>query len=241
MGSNEGTFTGSSNSDRIDFSMASLPPTEPEHPTSENDAKTDAHNASILAVRGLHTTAKGTELFVLAESVSLNDEIFLHVSSSAAKAREEDNTFELVASKVTFEPFYFFFYGTLRIPRVLRSTCKIPGADRGVAAMRRDASLRGWKIMMWGPYPALLPADDEEEPVPGSLWWCDRPEYVARLCRYETAAYRLAYCDVSLPTADGCGVDILENVRTFVSTLEEDQLGKGEFDLDDYEACVGSP
>ncbi|KAI1109999.1 hypothetical protein F5Y14DRAFT_430561 [Nemania sp. NC0429] len=97
---------------------------------------------------------------------------------------------------------------------------------------------------MWGPYPALIPAiaddvDGEEAGrVHGVAWLCTKHEHVARLCMYETEAYRMAYCDVEVPSSssDGDGVEVLKNARTFVSTLEAHELRRGAFDIEEYQA-----
>ncbi|KAI1191105.1 hypothetical protein F5B17DRAFT_453984 [Nemania serpens] len=145
--------------------------------------------------------------------------------------------------EVTFEPFYFFFYGSLQVRSVLEAVCDINDTedhDDENAIVRTNASISGWKIKMWGPYPALIPAiadadaDGEEGRVSGMAWLCEKHEHVVRLCAYETNAYRIAYCDVEVPSADGNGVEVLKNARTFVSVLPADELGTGEFDVENY-------
>ncbi|KAJ2982241.1 hypothetical protein NUW58_g6486 [Xylaria curta] len=201
----------STEQDRTNTVMAALPPTEPQSPTS---TAADAHNASILTVRGLHTTSTGHELHTLAYMAACDYEIPGH------------------GITVTFEPFYFFFYGSLQIPNVLRRVCQID--DQNTITMIKDARIRGWKIKMWGPYPALVPAAKDHE-VQGVAWLCNKSEHVARLSTYETAAYRMAYCDVSIPSADGEGVDVIKNARTFVSTEDPITLEDGRFDVAEYE------
>ncbi|KAI3343420.1 hypothetical protein F4824DRAFT_7872 [Ustulina deusta] len=231
--------------DQVNAIMASLPPIEPQDPTSAHDAKANAYNAAILAVRGLHTTATGYELSVLANIALCNNEIaatpthtsFHHTASVRAGAPVSSDSETPVT---TFEPFYFFFYGSLQLRGVLQGVCNIPDSTENegndAIVLREGASIQGWKIKMWGPYPALVPAaPDEGKRVDGMAWLCEKPEHVARLCRYETGAYRMAYCDVSVPAADGHGVEVLANARTFVSTIDADELDEGKFSLAKYQ------
>ncbi|KAI1828379.1 hypothetical protein F4861DRAFT_179608 [Xylaria intraflava] len=232
----------------IDAIPGSVPPTRPQRPESECDEKANTHNASILAIRGLRTTATGDQLYNLANA-ALNNDVISTSSPTGARANNagespsiSERRKDAEAPEITFEPFYFFFYGSLQIHRVLCSVC---GLDKeSPSAIRAGARLQGWKIKMWGPYPTLVPAaaddDDDGKSVAGSVWWCDKPDYVARLCQYETDAYRMAYCDVAVPSADGSGVEVLANARTFVSTLPAEHLDEGDFDAEKCEAFMRS-
>ncbi|KAI1437672.1 hypothetical protein GGR50DRAFT_691941 [Xylaria sp. CBS 124048] len=188
-----------------------MPPTAAKQPRPGSRAEADAHNASILKIRGLFTSAKGDELSLLAEAALENDEMAALTLGEPVSAG---------GNQIYFEPFFFFFYGTLLKPDVLTFVCDGPDEDHRRAIVYHDnASIKGWKTTFWGPYLALEPVGKyggANNVVNGKLWWCDQPEYVARLCRYETAAYRMAYCDVFVPSSDGSGVDVLKNVRTFV-------------------------
>ncbi|KAI0481488.1 hypothetical protein F4859DRAFT_421576 [Xylaria cf. heliscus] len=216
--------------------MASLPPTEAQNPISASQAETDAHNASILNVRGLRTTATGNELFDLADLALRNSKI---PTTSEHTADADAATTSAVASETlptvtTFEPFYFFFYGSLQVPNVLQGVCRIK--DKNSITLRKNANIVGWKIKMWGPYPALVPAapDDEDGHVEGVAWLCERPEYVARLCTYESKAYRMAYCNVLVAAGDK-SPKLIKNARTFVFDQDQgDTLTDGRFDIEQY-------
>ncbi|KAJ8130551.1 hypothetical protein O1611_g3077 [Lasiodiplodia mahajangana] len=236
------------NSASLDAAVATLPPIKARHPTSTPDAEADAHNMSILAVRGIHTAATGDTLYELAEMALQNhefDAVPRGLPSSIAAATEQEPSTSSEESAITFEPFYFFFYGSLQIPTVLGPVVADPYRDStsgtddpeddvpdNTITYLKNASIKGWKVRMWGPYPALVPADDGT--VRGAAWLCEKPEYVPRLESYESDAYRMAYCDISVPYADGSGVEILWNARTFVSDLDDDELEDGEFDIDEY-------
>ncbi|KAI1122920.1 hypothetical protein F5Y10DRAFT_252989 [Nemania abortiva] len=250
--------------------MDLLPALEAKYPTFASDTEADAHNARILAVRGLHTTATGMTLFKLADRVlheDLDDVVVLeHVPdneitndpSAVSTSNDEDDNVEQNNSEnksdedagessekpvITFKPFYFFFYGSLQVRNVLNRVCVI--RKRGLFGVPQlvdeepeestyieNAHITGWTMKMWGPYPALIP--DDNGAVSGVAWLCEKPEYVGRLESYESSAYRMAFCDISVPSADGSGVEIIRNARTFVSTLNADELEDGEFDLSAY-------
>ncbi|KAI1153048.1 hypothetical protein F4825DRAFT_475153 [Nemania diffusa] len=245
--------------------ITTLPPIIAQDPMSTPIAEANAINASILAIRGLSTTATNDTLYMLANDALDNEEIDItsqHVSSNitapvttqgvseggAVDATNHENGKNEISNPrnesnegsetpvVTFEPFYFFFYGSLQVPNVLRRVIRMWNDEAtNPLPLLTNASIKGWKIKMWGPYPALVPAtaaDGEEGLVQGAAWLCDKPEYVPRLCTYESAAYRMAYCDISIPAADGNGVQILKNARTFVTDLSDDELEDGGFDLD---------
>ncbi|KAI1655071.1 hypothetical protein F4813DRAFT_368530 [Daldinia decipiens] len=80
--------------------------------------------------------------------------------------------------------------------------------------------------MMWGSFPALVPAEGNE--VKGMCWKCESPEYVGSLRRYETDAYRMEVCKIT--TDEG---EVIENGRIFVST-DLENLHEGGFDLQSY-------
>ncbi|KAI3337544.1 hypothetical protein HD806DRAFT_518363 [Xylariaceae sp. AK1471] len=149
--------------------------------------------------------------------------------------------------KVNFRPFYFFFYGSLQILSVLEAVCGVSSSEEGEEnriVLRENASIKGWKLKKWGPYPALVPADNtndegegEGHVVRGVAWCCDKPEYVARICGYETGAYRMAYCEVSFPTDDK--LKIIRDARTFVWARDTKELEDGVFDVEEYRARMG--
>ncbi|KAI1351677.1 hypothetical protein F5Y01DRAFT_324922 [Xylaria sp. FL0043] len=242
--------------DRAKAIIATLPPTEMRCPNSPDDSTADAHNTAILAVRGLQTTATIFQLAQLAKIAAMNRNIAIgentpptDVSNSKKQDRKSSKYKE--AFVTTFEPFYFFFYGSLQDPMVLTSVCNLLGEDNNdvindktkdeIVVLRQSASIKGWKVRMWGPYPALVPATDENNRVKGVAWLCEKYDHVKRLCNYETSAYRMAYCDIEVPTADGNGVEVIKNARTFVSTLDanDEDLKDGEFVLKEYQNGLG--
>ncbi|KAI0433959.1 hypothetical protein F5Y09DRAFT_338075 [Xylaria sp. FL1042] len=243
---------------QVNAITATLPPTELRYPESADDAEADAHNKTILAVRGLRTTAICFQLAQLTEIALMNHNIAtvsagfsIEDMAPAEEVNPRDKYKDLIPV-TTFEPFYFFFYGSLQDPSVLTSVCDLLDDDDNsalndtekddVVVLRQGASIGGWKVKMWGQFPALVPAtakDENNNRVKGVAWLCEEYYHVTRLCSYESSAYRLAYCDVEVPAADGNGVEVLKNARTFVSTLEEGNgLEDGEFNLEEYQQSI---
>ncbi|KAI0200720.1 hypothetical protein F4808DRAFT_149883 [Astrocystis sublimbata] len=207
--------------------MASLPPTKAQKPASTCDTEADARNTSILAVRGLRTTAMGNELYDLADLSLRNFEI----ATTPVTASTVFTSAQPLPVTTSFEPFYFFFYGSLQAPHVLSTVCGIQETN---ILFHKNASVSGWTYKMWGPYPALVPAaantNEEQATVKGRAWLCEKPEHVARLSTYETNAYRLAYVDIRIEAEDG-SVVVLQSARTFVCNQDPDELEDGSFDI----------
>lgn len=214
--------------------IAALPPILARPPGSAGEIEeADKHNLAILEVRGFRTTATGHELYRLATSALNNffpSALVEHATRGRGPFIPVNGAQHATAS---FEPFYFFFYGSLQVPNVLKRICDLEGDVYDANPLRGDAKIGGWRIKMWGPFPALVPTSQYHELVKGMAWKCEDPRHVAKLCMYETNAYRMAYCTITVPTADGREVETIENARTFVSTLDQ-ELDEGEFDLDQY-------
>ncbi|KAI1393786.1 uncharacterized protein F4822DRAFT_385848 [Hypoxylon trugodes] len=166
----------------------------------------DAKNREILRIHGLRSEASGDILAQLADWAGVyppREVAYTHPS-------------------VTFEPFYFFFYGSLQVPSILKRVCRLDEEPE-----LKPASIKGWKSMKWSCYPALVPKEDGV--VKGMCWKCEKGVQVHRLALYESDAYRMAECKIT--TDDG---EVIENGRIFVSTLDVDELDEGEFDLEAF-------
>ncbi|KAI1460584.1 hypothetical protein F4805DRAFT_368836 [Annulohypoxylon moriforme] len=185
----------------MDFTM----PRKEDKPDPNSEAGIK-HYRDILRLRGLHTEETGEPLAELAQAV--DDEIVdLRV------------TYQNPA--LTFEPFYFFFYGSLQHPTVLKHVTRMRERQEPVL---KPGSIKEWEMMMWSQYPALVPKEGSE--VKGMYWKCERIEDVSRLCMYETDAYRMEFCDIT--TEEG---EVIKDGRIFVSTFERGELREGSFDL----------
>ncbi|KAI1467084.1 uncharacterized protein F4812DRAFT_459931 [Daldinia caldariorum] len=176
--------------------------------SSEKTVVPGISNAEFVKLCGFRTNATGSELAELARKLTgggsyINKSVIGHPS-------------------LTFEPFYFFFYGSLQAEKTLMRACRL--TDPNLTLI--PASITGWKVMMWGRYPSLIPAEGNE--VKGMCWKCEKPKHVALLRFYETDAYRMEFCKITTGTGG-----VIENGRVFVSAVPED-LVEGTFDLLSY-------
>lgn len=105
-----------------------------EHTSSKPESTADmaiaAHdevfrlNREILDVHGFSTDATGEVLATLAEKVALYP--------PDKTVREHP--------QVAFKPFYFFFYGSLQVPSILKNMCGLKSSP-----IMEHATIKGWK------------------------------------------------------------------------------------------------
>ena len=129
---------------------------------------------------------------------------------------------------VTYEPeprkpVYYFFYGSLMDERKLTQVLRL-----GSPPVLRPASIVGYSIKMWGPYPALIDGPPGNV-VNGMAYEVQNEDHEKRLACYETDAYRCAPCFIK-PGAGGEGVF----GKTFVwaDDANDKDLSPGSFDLE---------
>jgi gamma-glutamylcyclotransferase (GGCT)/AIG2-like uncharacterized protein YtfP len=143
-----------------------------------------------------------------------------------------------------FQKQHYFVYGSLMDPKTL---AKVLG--RAEIPDLIPAKVIGYKIMMWGQYPALL--DKPYSTVYGMTFEVQTPEEVKRLGAYETDRYRNDSCIIYLKSDEderrgrtfvwrGEGNELMGDEdemrgRTFVWRGEQDELKEGEFDLKDWQ------
>ncbi|KAJ8088298.1 hypothetical protein PM082_022370 [Marasmius tenuissimus] len=90
----------------------------------------------------------------------------------------------------------FFFYGTLKLPHILQQVLSLEELP-----ILYDATIRGYTIKMWGPYPALVNIADTEATemtVKGKAWTLHEERHLKRLEQYETENYRLTKVDIDV-------------------------------------------
>ncbi|KAE8842864.1 hypothetical protein HRS9139_02161 [Pyrenophora teres f. teres] len=129
-------------------------------------------------------------------------------------------------SEKSFEPCHMFFYGSLMDPEVIQSVIKLTELPTTKAA-----TISGFKIKMWGIYPALVPSEEADKVV-GTVWGCKEEQYFQRLAEYETSAYTWTVCEAVLK--DGT---VIEGCRTFcwAGKPNSRELEEGSFDLERYQ------
>ncbi|RYP67423.1 hypothetical protein DL771_007254 [Monosporascus sp. 5C6A] len=210
---------------------ANAEPLAARHPATfadpEDQKRVEADNARILALRGYKTTATDTLLWQLA--CRAEGGFVLDSSSPSPWANRRDFGFDIEENSadgvdVVFEPFHFFFYGSLQDPGQIRRVCGLDASALPPGALQ-PATIRGWRVKMWGPFPALVPAAADAE-VRGVAWKCEVGAHVSRLCFYETDNYRLEF--VGIKKDDG---DVIKDGRTFVYAGDPADLEEGSFDL----------
>ncbi|RYO93096.1 hypothetical protein DL763_004492 [Monosporascus cannonballus] len=214
--------------------IANAEPLAARHPATfadpEDQKRAEADNVRILALRGYKTTATGTQLWQLACRAEGGSVLDSSPSSRWGRRRdfgfdiEEDNADISGNVDVVFEPFYFFFYGSLQDPGQICRVCGLDSSELPPSVLQ-PATIRGWRVKMWGPFPALVPADADAE-VRGVVWKCEAAAHVSRLCFYETDNYRLEFVDIKKD--DG---EVIKDGRTFVHAGDPEDLEEGSFDL----------
>jgi hypothetical protein len=88
-------------------------------------------------------------------------------------------------------------------------------------------SIVGWKMMLWGEYPALIFKPGNV--VYGMTCEIQKELHFELLKNYETEAYKIKGCRIKL--ADG--MEVLG--ETFIYDGERDLLKEGSFDLKDWQ------
>lgn len=121
-----------------------------------------------------------------------------------------------------FHPTYFFLYGSLMDPAQLRKVLR----DIDWPTLH-PVSIVGWKIMMWGQYPALVVKPGNM--VEGVALKITKQSHIDLLRQYETEAYKVVGCCLNFKS--GNEVD----GRTFVFDGEMSALKEGTFDLKDWQ------
>lgn len=80
---------------------------------------------------------------------------------------------------------WFFFYGTLKDPKLLARVARLDQEPEMV-----KAKIEHRKIRYWGKYPTLCHGN---EVVQGVAWYCPSPEIAAKICAHE----RDASCEIA--------------------------------------------
>lgn len=126
------------------------------------------------------------------------------------------------------DPPSFFFYGSLMDPDVVRVI-----AETSAEPELHKASVKGFRLKMWGFYPTLVPGGLEDT-VQGMCWRAENSRQRDRLQRYETHRYKPAPCEISVEGGDGRTV---ESGLTFVWAGDpaSSELKDGEFLLERYQ------
>jgi hypothetical protein len=135
----------------------------------------------------------------------------------------------------TDEPAWYFFYGTLMNPDVLKS---VLGLD--TEPVLRSAKVYGYELTNWGQYRALVDGEPEME-VTGCAYKVRSAEEEFKLAYYETNAYIPAPCRIYFtddgPAESGEENGTLGKVLKYAGNAEA--LKQGRFDRDLWEMRMG--
>jgi gamma-glutamylcyclotransferase (GGCT)/AIG2-like uncharacterized protein YtfP len=125
-------------------------------------------------------------------------------------------------SFMRFRPQYMFFYGTLMDPVQLRKVLQLEDTP-----VLQPARIIGWKIMLWGQYPALV--FKQNNITHGMAYEVQKESQMEYLKYYETEAYRVQGCMIKL--SDGTEI----RGKTFIYNGDANLLKEGTFDLKDWQ------
>ncbi|KAM0248443.1 hypothetical protein ACHAP5_003386 [Fusarium lateritium] len=130
-----------------------------------------------------------------------------------------------------YEPLYYFFYGTLAKPDMLKQVLDLPHDPK-----LRHAKITGYSLSSWGQYKALVDGRTGEE-VLGCAYQVQSPEHEYKLAYYETNAYELAPCLIHF--TDGNEPQQVVG-RTFMYAGDAQALKDGRFDAKLWELQMGT-
>uniref|UniRef100_A0A0W0FX60 Putative gamma-glutamylcyclotransferase n=1 Tax=Moniliophthora roreri TaxID=221103 RepID=A0A0W0FX60_MONRR len=160
------------------------------------------------------------------------------MQSSQLKYRERENAmawraiaassrgFENLLPSSTFRPRLMFFYGTLTLEHLRKRLLGTDARGDPPGGPPKDATIRGWSVKMWGPYPALVESESKEDSVVhGKVWLVLDEEQLQRIQRYDGKQYRMAAVDVYVE-----GSSTPETGYTMVWNSDFGVLRDGSFD-----------
>jgi gamma-glutamylcyclotransferase (GGCT)/AIG2-like uncharacterized protein YtfP len=91
-----------------------------------------------------------------------------------------------------WKPVHYFFYGSLMDEQKLTEVLRLDSTP-----VLRPASIVGYSIKMWGPYPTLIDGPPGNV-VNGMVYEVQKEGHEKRLAYYETKAYRCVSCSIKL-------------------------------------------
>ncbi|KAI0115568.1 hypothetical protein GGR51DRAFT_503429 [Nemania sp. FL0031] len=131
----------------------------------------------------------------------------------------------------SIKPIWYFFYGTLTKPEILKHIL-----DLQEEPLLRPAKIIGYTLSSWGQYRALVDGEPGEE-VSGFAYEVQTTEHEFKLARYETNAYKLHPCHIEF-TDKGEPAEI--SGITFMYAGDAVALRAGRFDRVLWEIQMGT-
>jgi gamma-glutamylcyclotransferase (GGCT)/AIG2-like uncharacterized protein YtfP len=122
-----------------------------------------------------------------------------------------------------WKPVYYFFYGSLMDERKLTQVLRLDSPP-----VLRPASIVGYSIKMWGPYPALIDGPPGNV-VNGLAFEIQNEGHEKSLAHYETDSYRCVSCFIKPGTG---GEQITGKTFVWAYDPNDKDLSPGSFDLE---------
>jgi hypothetical protein len=126
----------------------------------------------------------------------------------------------------------YFFYGSLQDPDVLSDVLGLKSPPA-----LRPARIVGYKVRLWGQYPALSSEPDGH--LQGLAFEVPDEASASRLAKYETNSYRPKSCIIEIEDTDGNGQTTKVNGYVFEFCGNPNDLSDGTFDLERWRHLNG--
>ncbi|SPQ20076.1 dcef45f7-a37a-4e8a-9462-e1f16ed37e11 [Thermothielavioides terrestris] len=124
-----------------------------------------------------------------------------------------------------YKPTWYFFYGTLTSPAILRGVLGLESEP-----VLRSAKTYGYELANWGQYKTLIDSEPGTE-VTGRAYMVQSAEQERKLAYYETNAYRLAPCAIYFSDSPDGKADEAPTIgKTFRYAGDAQALKQGRFD-----------
>jgi len=127
------------------------------------------------------------------------------------------------AEPIPWKPVHYFFYGSLMDEKQLAKVLRLDSPP-----VLRPASVVGYSIKMWGPYPTLVDGPTDNV-VNGVVYEVQKEDHEKRLAYYETNAYLCVWCDIGPGTE---GKRITGKTFAWAKGSNDRDLSEGSFDLE---------
>lgn len=129
----------------------------------------------------------------------------------------------------------YIFYGTLADPVLLAEILTLDSVPE-----LRPARIFGYKVKLWGQYPAVIPVDESQHGadsdcvVEGFVYRVESVQHAERLAEYETGNYRAGACRIVYPDSPADelkGRPTEEQGYVFQYVGNMNDLSEGKLDL----------
>ena len=138
-------------------------------------------------------------------------------------AQNDPGSGQVTSDPEPWKPVHYFFYGSLMDEIQLTNVLGLNSPPT-----LQPASIVGYSIKMWGPYPTLVDGPPGNV-VNGMVYEVQKEDHEKRLAYYETKAYRCVACFI---TPGAPGEQIFGKTFVWADDPESGRLSAGSFDLE---------